>query len=239
MVTTLSFALALILPVGGQPASRAEGRAGLSILFLGNSHTAGHQLPDMVKSMLESGGEKVQVKAIFGAFLDDLAVNPNVLKEIDSGNWTFVVLQGARLSSSHRFEYSKMPGIDLAKRVLKKGKTPVLFAEHPRRGWDEAAWQYAQYQQIQTKVSKDTGGKAIGIAPVCYAYAEALKRDPKLDLWEFDGNHANLPGSYLSAATIAWFLKPGAKITFVATGVGRQAAKTLLAAARNAVKEHR
>lgn len=193
----------------------------------------------MVKSMLESGGAKVQTKAIYGAFLDDLAVNPDVLKEIDSGRWTFVLLQGARLSSSHRFEYSKKPGIDLAKRVLKAGKTPVLFAEHPRRGWDEAAWQYAQYQQIQTKVPKDARGKSIGIAPVCYAYSEALKGNAKLDLWEFDGNHANLPGSYLSAATIAWFLKPDAKITFVVKGVGPSAATTLLAAARKAVRDHR
>lgn len=239
MVSALSLAIALTLLHPGQGSARPSTKSNLSILFLGNSHTAGHQLPEMVKAMLESSGEKVQVRAHFGGFLDDLAQNPEVLKEIDSGRWTFVVLQGAKLSSSHRFEYSKQSGIDLAKRTLKARGQPILFAEHPRRGWDEAAWQFGQYQQIQKQVAKSSNGQRAEIVPVCFAFDEARKKSAKLDLWEYDGNHANLAGSYLSAATIAQFLRPDAKINFIPKGLEPALAKSLLTAAKQTVQTRR
>jgi hypothetical protein len=37
------------------------------------------------------------------------------------------------------------------------------------------------------------------VAPVGLAWAEALRRQPALDLWSHDGHHPGAPGSYLAA----------------------------------------
>jgi hypothetical protein len=212
-----------------------------------------NDVPGMVKRILESGEAKVKVQIFVDGMLDDLAPRADVRDSIAKGRWTHIVLQGARLSSSHKYEYSKQPGIDLARLAAKSGAQPLLFAEHPRRGWDEAAWIYEQYGQIKKAVngasvaqrSKPTPGTehtrlGCEIVPCPFAFAQVLKADPKLDLWMPDGNHANLAGSYLNALTIAyWIAGPEAKLSFVSKGVDATTARALDRAAREAVRQHR
>lgn len=173
----------------------------MKILFLGNSHTAFNDLPLMVKSLLSAYAAKpIHTRHIFSGFLNDLAENPSVSEALTKTKWDVVVLQGALLSSSHSREYPNPGIVKLTKAAIKKGARPLYFVEWPRKGWDESEFQMGHYR----KFAKQSGGGEL--VPVCLAWDEALKKEPKLDLWSGDGNHANLSGSYLAACTIAYWI---------------------------------
>lgn len=214
------------------------------ILFLGNSHTAMQDVPGMVKGLLEADGNSVSTRLFSGALLDDLSNSSDVMDAIDQGDWTHVVLQGAQLSSSHKFEHTKQPAIDLCRRIAKAGAIPLLFAEHPRKGWDEAAWIMDQYRQIQHAYesgrnwTKPTGSAAVKraanpkakveIAPVPMAFLAAIKTQPEIELWTMDGNHANKAGGYLSACILARCIAgKGTTLNFVPKGLSQTQAKAL------------
>ncbi|MEX2244504.1 MAG: hypothetical protein WD716_11735 [Fimbriimonadaceae bacterium] len=216
----LTLVLALLL---GQPNPDAQT---YRILFLGNSHTASNDLPGMVSGLLRSAGHTVETSFVFGGFLDDLEPRQDVRDTIDGGKLTHVVLQATKMSSSHRYEYTKEPGIALVNRAKKAGARPLLFAEWPRKGWDEVDYILGQYEAIRSKA----GGE---IVPVCRAWAEAVKKDPSLDLWAADGNHAKPLGTYLAACAIALTIGGNkAELTYVPRGVDPKLAPGLLESVR-------
>jgi hypothetical protein len=170
----------------------------IRILFLGNSHTMNHDVPQMVRRLIESTGKyRVRTEFRMGSFLNDIAANPENKTLIRTGKWSAVVLQAAKLSSSHRYQYSHQGAIELAQLSLKSGSKALLFAEWPRRGWNEVAYILGQYGQIAK------GAKGAKILPIPQAWDAATKGRSKLDMWEPDGNHARMPGSYLAACVIA------------------------------------
>jgi len=221
------FAVALAMLWAGAPIHGEQ--APHRIYFLGNSHTSSNDVPGLVRSLLVSGGFKVETEMATGGHLDDIEKNTGVKERIERGKWTHVVLQGAMISSSHKYEYSQAGGIALAARVKKAGAKALLFAEWPRKGWDESDYIYKHYGMIQ----KEAGGE---ILPVCFAWDAALKAQPKLELWASDGNHSNLAGAYLAACTIAyWIAGPESNLKFVPTGVDEKLAGTLKQTARATV----
>jgi hypothetical protein len=200
------------------------------ILFLGNSHTQYNDLIGKVATLLRSAGGSVEFKMIQGAHLEDLSRNPAVTDSIDKDKWTHVVLQGAMISSSHKYEYSQEPGIALAARAKRAGSKALLFAEWPRKGWDESDYIYKHYAIIQ----KAAGGD---ILPVCYAWDAAMKAKPGLDMWASDGNHSNDTGTYLAACTIAyWIAGPDAKFKPITTEVDGKTNSLLMKSAQDAVR---
>ncbi len=188
----------------------------LNILFLGNSHTGANNLTGMVKSLIESDGTQttVQTKTHSTGFLEDLANSTALQQDLKSGKWHVVVMQGAKLSSSHKYDYDHSGAVQIAKLAKQNKVKPYLFAEWPRRGWNESAYIMREYREIA-----DPSGAAI--IPVCHAWDAFLKENPQAQLWASDGNHASLQGSYLAACTIAaWLATPEAKTpTWVPQGV--------------------
>ena len=144
----------------------------------------------MVQSLFPSGTLKADHRS--GAFLNDIAKNPEVLKTVKEGKYNYVVLQGAMLSSSHKYKYSQEGAIQLAKLATASGAKVLLFAEWSRKGMDESGYILGIYREIahQTKAT---------IVPVCTSFDRALKVNKNLDLWAADGNHPSLQGSYLAA----------------------------------------
>jgi hypothetical protein len=174
------------------------------ILFLGNSHTLVNDIPGQVKSILESDGSKrkVTVSSIAGGALEALSNQPDALKAVSSGQWDVVILQGAALSSSHKYVYSQAGAIKLAKLAEASKARTLLYAEWPRKGWDETGYILGIYGQI----AKASGAEII---PVCSAWDAALRVRKDLELWSSDGNHSSPIGGYLAALTIADFLGAG------------------------------
>ena len=163
------------------------------VLFLGNSHTAANNLPSMVQSMFPSGTFKADHRS--GAFLNDIAKNPEVLKTIKEGKYGYVVLQGAMLSSSHQYRYSQEGAVQLAKAATASGAKAFLFAEWSRKGIQESGYILGIYGDI-AKITNAT------LVPICTSFDKALAVNKGLDLWSADGNHASIQGSYLASLTL-------------------------------------
>ena len=186
-----------------------------NVLFLGNSHTAYNDVPAMVKNLIESDGtgKRVATKFRMAGFVEELAKDADLRRDIQSGRFQAVVLQGAKLSSSHRYEYDHSGAVDLAKLAKKNRMAVWLFAEWPRRGWDETDYILKEYREI----SGPSGAK---IVPICRVWDRLRADGFKHDLWSTDGNHASPVGSFVAACSIAAHLSrspqpPKWKPTFV------------------------
>lgn len=211
------FALTLSLAVVAAP----------DILFVGNSHTASGDVPSMVRQLLngEKQFENVRVASYAVSHLNQWGGSRELVDLVRAGGIKCAVLQGAEISSSHKYTYSQAEGIDLAKK-LRAGGTQVLFvSEWPRRGCDETAYIEAVYLEM----AKESGGTVI---PVGQVWDAVRKRLGGIDLWQSDGNHATLMGSYLSARTIAWHLG-GRRLDYVPEGIGQEYVSAVDAAVRD------
>lgn len=173
----------------------------LRILFLGNSHTAQHDIPSTVKRLLETdgSGRKVTVELLSGTFLRSIFQNRKTSSKIAKGNWDYVVLQGQEISSSHKYDYSKKEAISLANIARESGAKPLLFAEWSRRGINESYYIYNIYKYISKESRAD-------VVPIGYAFDTALAMNRKLELWASDGNHSSSQGALLASMTIYYWI---------------------------------
>jgi len=175
----------------------------LNILFLGNSHTASHNLPLMVESLLESNDPKVRVSTkVHGAgFVEELADSASLQADIKSKQWHVLVMQGAKLSSSHKYDYDHTGAVKIAKLARQYGLKTLLFAEWPRRGWKESSYIMKEYREIAVP-------SGATIVPIPESWDMLLSKLPKVDLWEQDGNHSSKNGAYFAACSIAAWIEP-------------------------------
>lgn len=166
----------------------------IPVLFLGNSHTWSNDLPGMVRQLAESDGSnrKVITETLQSEFLEGFATSASAASKIKSRRWSTIVLQGLKLSSSHKYLYDHQGAETIAGVAKENADKALLFAEWPRKGWDETEWIIDQYRET-SKVSK------VPICPVGRAWAPVLQEFPSLALWSQDGNHASVAGTYLAA----------------------------------------
>jgi len=178
----------------------------LNILFFGNSHTLVNDVPGMVKSLIESDGSgtRVVTKVMSTGFVEEMAKLPEVRQELQSKYWHALVMQGAKLSNSHKYKYDHSGAVQLAKLAKQNGIKAYLFAEWPRKGWDESEYIMKEYGEI----AQPSGATII---PICNAWDALLKVSPNAPVWAGDGNHAQLPGSYLAARMVAAWVSAGAE----------------------------
>lgn len=202
------------------------------ILFIGNSHTYVNNVPESVRQLLasDSNHRNASVKSVSVSLLEN--AGPDVDQAIRSENWDFVVLQGAQVSSSHKYRYSQAHAIALANLALSWKSKVLLCAEWPRRGWDETQYQLGVYREIQA------AAKGSVIVPICQVWDASRAKLGGIDLWNADGNHANLKGSFLSACTIYRYLtgELTKNPTWIPPGVNQQEAETFHASAIQILK---
>jgi hypothetical protein len=175
----------------------------LNILFLGNSHTASHNLPKMVESLLESSdpGLNVSTKHHAAGFVEELANSHALNLDIKSKQFHVLVMQGAKLSSSHKYDYDHSGAVKISKFARQNGLKTLLFAEWPRRGWNETPYIMKEYREIASP-------SGATIVPIPESWDVLLAKVPKADLWEQDGNHSNLNGAFFAACSIAAWIQP-------------------------------
>ena len=172
--------------------------ADVSILFVGNSHTSFHNLPNLVCEMIRFRHPEMKVYAhVVGVgFLEDAARNPKSRSEIETRPWKHVVLQGQKISVSGRFNYSRKEGIDLAKLAKSRGSTVLFYAEW---GLKDVADDGARNEKIYDEMAQEAG---VGVARVGRAWDVALTERPDMKLHSADGNHQSALGAFLTACAI-------------------------------------
>lgn len=197
-----AFALALLAAGCGSPAADpwvsappVAASADVTVLMMGNSHTAFNALPQQLDAMLRAGlGPRsvATAEAPGWMFLDQRPSDARSMQLLDSRRWSAVVLQAQRYSTTGRYSYSTAEAQELVRRARRQGALPVLFPEWPRRGIDET-------QRIYDLHASIASAEPACVAPVGQAWDLAARRFPQLVLHADDGNHAAPAGSYLAA----------------------------------------
>jgi hypothetical protein len=177
------------------------------VLFIGNSLTFVNSLPEIFAELARSGGHPVDVdmSAQGGQTLADHASSPSTLGKLADQSWDFVVLQ----------EQSRIPAIAAQRRqqmvpavhrlddkIGESGASTVLFITWASRdGLPSAGFEdYAAMQAaIETGYLEAAGEIGAMVAPVGVAWQRALEGHPELALWQTDGIHPSLEGTYLAA----------------------------------------
>jgi hypothetical protein len=159
----------------GAPSRERTAPADLDILFLGNSHTAYHDLPDMVVAMLRAAhpGRAIDhVVAPGWLFLDERLHDPATLRLLRERRWDVVVLQAQRTSSSGRRTYSTAAAESLIELARDAHALPILFPEWPRHGVAETDRIYELHVGIAAR-------EPACVAPVGQAWDLAPRRLPR------------------------------------------------------------
>ena len=187
----------------------ARGRP-LRVLFIGNSLTYSHDLPAMVSQLAQaaSSARPFEPHAItFGGFTlsDHLGANAAAAK-IAAGGWDAVVLQeqgqfpGWPEEREARFFASARTFHGM---IRSAGARTVFYDTMARRDGDAPKFPHDDYAAMQRRV--DEGYASIArelgadIAPVGPGYRALHQRMPDLSLWEPDGLHPSVAGTYLAA----------------------------------------
>lgn len=183
----------------------------LRVLFIGNSYTASNDLPGMVRDLASSAGHHVEVaaRAPGGWWLRDHAGSSGTIDAIARGEFDFVVLQEQSMVPADRrlAERESVPAArGLTTRVNQSGARPVLFMTWGhRRGSREVG--HSSYEMMQVAIA-DTYDRlataTIGeVAPVGAAWWMSLAERPDIVLYQPDGSHPAVAGTYLAGAVIA------------------------------------
>ncbi|MBU1620291.1 MAG: hypothetical protein KJ556_09490 [Gammaproteobacteria bacterium] len=166
------------------------------ILVFGNSHVRSHNLTGLIRQFILAGrpGAVVDITlAGDGSYLDERLYNKVDLAFMQSRNWTHVILQGQKYSTTGLNSYPIDDSLIWLRAVKGQDATPVLFPEH---GQDGNSTEGSRVHQLhQTIVAVEPGC----IAPVGLAWDKVWQLEPRMVLHEADGNHAALAGTFLTA----------------------------------------
>ncbi len=180
----------------------------MRILFLGNSFTYFHDLPDMVAEILQA---EVKGNLCGGAYLhqhidpaDELcAITSKLLTE---EKWDYVVLQDQSQGPITHPEEFRCAVAALSEMIRAAGGTPVLYETWAyEEGSDTLASTGMTFSEMQQRLSDGYRDAAEAnhtlLAPVGQVFAEARKMAQLYDA--ADHYHPSLAGSRLAAETIA------------------------------------
>ena len=177
------------------------------VLFIGNSYTFVNNLPGTFASMARAHGHAVYTDMIApgGATLADHAASREVLDKIRTGHWTWVVLQEQSQipSIEQSRQYTMYPSARvLVDAIRSAGASPVVFATWTRRdGWPENG--LPDYAAMQAQVTQ--GYRTIAdelhalVVPVGDAWASIAADHTDIPLWQSDGSHPTVQGTFLAA----------------------------------------
>lgn len=205
-------ALTACLPRRAPNCRAAPPEAGCArVLFLGNSYTFVNNLPGVFEKVAASLGHPVYTDLVApgGARLADHSVSDDVRQRIRTGHWTHVVLQEQSLfpaveASRQREMYPAVRA--LVAEIRAANAQPVLLATWGRpHGYPEGG--FADYATMQAEITR--GYRTIAqeqqsvLVPVGDAWAAVTAAHPDIPLWQPDGSHPSVQGTFLAANVLA------------------------------------
>jgi hypothetical protein len=170
--------------------------ANFEILFIGNSHSSSNNLPQLLTTLIEHGLSGTSAHAGLAPgwrFLSERLKDGSTEQVLQDHDWTHVILQAQKYSSSGRYHYPTDAAEEWIRRIKKLNAIPIMFPEWPRRGNLEEG------QRVHKLHLQIAGREPACVAPVGLAWDEASAQLESVNLYAADGNHSNLNGALLSA----------------------------------------
>ncbi len=187
-----------LVSAGSQSDPDKVREADISVLFVGNSHTSYHNLPDTVCKMIQfrHPDRRVYAHVVTVGFLEEVARDPRCKEEIETQPWKFVVLQAQKISVSGKFDYSRQEGIDIAKFAKARGATVFFFSEWGLRA---VAGDGARQEKVYQEMAR---AAEVNVTAIGRAWDLALAERPEMPLHDGDGNHQSAVGAFLTACVL-------------------------------------
>jgi hypothetical protein len=178
-------------------------------LFIGNSYTFVNDLPGMFTRLAASGHHPVDTAmyAPGGAFLSDAASKPEVTSLINGTKWTAVVLQEQSQLPANAAQATTTfipAAARLSSMALADGARPYLLETWAHRdGWPELGQDYAAMQRaINASYAAAAQGGYATLVPAGEAWQRAIAAGLTAQLWQDDGSHPAVAGTYLAACAL-------------------------------------
>jgi hypothetical protein len=177
-----------------QPLADNSNASAYKVLLMGNSHAQALQSTLRQLLILGDPGKPVDVQvAPHGGFLADRVGDGVSEQKLESEQWTHVILQAQKYSSTGTNSYPTTAAEYWIRGVKEQGATPIMFPEHPRK---DNTWEGQTLWELHTGIAVREN---TCVAPVGLVWDEVIFRDPTLMLHQFDGNHAAGAGVLLTA----------------------------------------
>jgi hypothetical protein len=201
-------------PLSGDLHDAKSDRPGLRVLFLGNSITFQHEDDVLLTRLAVADPANPPVFAVRyapgGWTLRQHAAEPEVRRLLTDVHWNVVVLQEqselAAYPTRWRKTYTDPAVRTLVREIRAAGARPLLFETPGYRTGDGYHFTHDSYSDMQYRSATnaiDLGEEfRMQVAPVGNAYELTRHDRPRLVLWEADGVHPTLAGSYLAACVI-------------------------------------
>jgi hypothetical protein len=177
------------------------------ILFIGNSYTYVNDLPDVFGALARSGGHAVEVgmDAEGGWTLSQHASSGTTRQLIASKPWDVIVLQEqSEIPSVEQLRQDQMfpAARELIALIQADGARPLMFETWAHRsGWPENG--SLGYDAMQSGIDKGYHTIAqeqhVAVVPVGEAWRSLLASEGDPGLWQDDGSHPTIKGTYLAA----------------------------------------
>jgi hypothetical protein len=203
------FLCALVMSVSLAACGGGSGPA-VRVLFVGNSHTAFNDLAGVVQELVGAADLNADVTAHApgGWWLRDHAASRETIALISDGDWDFVVLQEQSMApavSDMARDVSYPAALQLSTLAAGNGAEVVLFMT-----WGHLAGSpgigYATFESMQTAIALTylEFGDALRaeVAPVGAAWWLSLSERPDISLFDPDGTHPGVEGTFLAAAVL-------------------------------------
>ncbi len=220
----------LFVGCGGAPEPSAH------VLFIGNSYTSENNLPRLFADLAQAGGRPVAVDvvAVGGATLAQHLRTPDVPSRIAARHWDVVVIQEQSVlpAQAMQREVEMYPAVrELVTLVRRAGARPVLLLTWGRRdGLAEAG--FRSFAAMQADLTAGYLGIAdelgVAVAPAGEAWQRRVMQGSGQALWQADGSHPSLLGSYLTGCVLYVTIYGASPVGLAAPGgVSREEADQL------------
>jgi hypothetical protein len=187
------------------------------VLFLGNSYTAGNNLPQMVANVASSLGDSLYFDSNTpgGYTMNGHSTNATSLAKIAQGGWDYVVIQEQSQLPSFPWSQFSTASLSYADSLCAKIREadscaiPLFFMTWGRKNGDQsncANWPpVCTYNGMQHLLREryvlmaDTNHAQV--APVGAVWRDLIADSLGIELYQSDESHPSLEGSYLAACT--------------------------------------
>jgi hypothetical protein len=195
-VRLLRLTLLIVLLTG----CNAIAGSSLRVLFIGNSHLGGNNVPGLLAQLAEGEDRKFVFESIVrgGFTLENHWNAGDAMAAIRRGGWDVVVLQAQSLEPiDQQVNYFKFVRL-FDSEIHRIGARTVLHLAWARKDLGNPLELQPRWTATTLEIAHELGA---GVVPVGLAWTKSLSSFPELILYSPDGNHATLAGSYLAACT--------------------------------------
>ena len=169
----------------------------MNILFIGNSHTYLHYMPQMLGELAQAADSGVQLQIDQmtgeGAGLQWHWNNQPSRQKIRSGPWDWVVLQDRSGGPLEDLESFRTHARRLDGEIRRQGAKTVFYMTWANKSRPRTQTIIAD---VYARIATELGAV---LAPVGLAWEKVQTLDLELNLHHIDDRHANPSGAYLTA----------------------------------------